>query len=50
MDQERRLKGSSLFKEGKHPFLDLLHGPKVVVAHARSTESNKRSSCCAVTS
>lgn len=50
MDQKWPPKGSSLFSRGEHQFLDLLHGPESAVAHARSTESNKRLFCCAVTS
>lgn len=42
-DQERSLKGSSLFSRGEHQFLDLLHGPKAVVAHTRTSESSKGS-------
>lgn len=42
--------GSSLFSRGQHQFLDLLHGPKAVVAHAGTSESSKGSFCCAVTS
>jgi len=50
MDQERPLKGSRLSVRGEHQFLDLLHDPKAVMVHARSTESKKRSFCSAVTS
>lgn len=50
IDREIPLKGSRLFSRGEHLFLDLLHGPKAVVAHARSTVGNKRLLYCAVTS